>query len=136
MSIHMSACGVICSECPAYRAREANDPAERARVAQAWHELFDLSFTADQIPCGGCLGPHEDVFCTSRECAARRCCLARGLASCAECPDRPCPHLERAQSNWDGLESRAESLPVAVFREFFLPYCHARDRVPSEGARP
>ena len=130
MTIHMSACGVICSACPAYLAGQSNDPADRERVATAWHEIYGLNFGPEAIACGGCLGSDEAVFCTSLKCSARRCCRSRDLASCAECADRPCADLERAQSNWDGLEEKAKSLPESTFKEFVLPYCHARRRVP------
>lgn len=130
MPIQMSACGVICSECPAYVAAQSPDPAARARVAAAWHELYGLNFGPEVITCGGCHGSDEALFFTSGKCAARRCCRSRGLAHCAACADRPCTDLERAQSNWDGLEERAATLPEAVFREFVQPYCGARRRVP------
>ena len=136
MTIHMSACGVICSECPAFLAGQAKDPAARARVAAAWHELYELDFGPELISCGGCLGADEDLFFTSRKCAARRCCRSRGWDSCAGCADRPCADLERAQSIWDGLEERAKTLPEPVFREFVLPYCHARRRVPGKPDLP
>jgi hypothetical protein len=130
MIIHMSACGVICSACPAYLAGQSNDPAGRERVAAAWHEIYGLNFGPEAIACGGCLGSDEAVFCTSRKCSARRCCRLRGLASCAACADRPCADLERAQSIWDGLEEKAKTLPESAFKEFVLPYCHARQHVP------
>lgn len=136
MTIHLSACGVICSECPAFLAGQAKDPAVRERVAAAWHELYGLNFGPEVISCGGCLRRDEDLFFTSRNCSARRCCRSRDLASCAECADRPCVDLERAQSVWDGLEERAMTLPEPVFREFVLPYCHARRRVPGTPDAP
>ncbi len=130
MTIHMSACGVICAECPAYLAGQSNDPAVRERVVAAWHEIYGLNFGPEMISCGGCLGSDEAVFFTSRKCSARRCCRSRGLANCAACADRPCTDLERAQSVWDGLDERARTLPESAFNEFVRPYCHARQRVP------
>ena len=129
--MQMSACGVICSDCPAYVAGQAGIPAARARVAAAWHELYGLSFGPDVITCGGCRGSDDALFFTSRNCAARRCCRTRGFASCAACARRPCADLERAQSVWDGLDERAATLPAPVFREFVQPYCGARQRVPA-----
>ena len=136
MTIHLSACGVICSECPAFLAGQAKDPAVRERVAAAWHELYELNFGPEAISCGGCQGSDEALFFTSRNCSARRCCRSRDLASCAKCADRPCADLERAQSVWDGLEERAKTLPESVFREFVLPYCRARERVPATPDAP
>ena len=134
--MQLSACGVICSECPAYVAGHAAGPGARQRVAAAWHELYALEFGPEVIACGGCLGPDEDLFFTSRACAARRCCRSRQLSSCAACASRPCADLERAQSVWDGLEERAATLPAPVFREFVQPYCGARRRGPGRPAAP
>lgn len=136
MMLHRSACGVTCSECPAFLAGQAKDPAVRERVAAAWHALYQLDFEPEVISCGGCLGRDEDLFFASRNCPARRCCRSRSLASCAECADRPCTDLERAQSVWGGLAARAKTLPEPVFREFVQPYCHARERVPGTRNAP
>ncbi|HTT57912.1 MAG TPA: DUF3795 domain-containing protein [Opitutaceae bacterium] len=62
MDVQLSACGVICSECPAFVAGHSADPAARARVAAAWHDLYGLNFDPEAISCGGCFGPDEAVF--------------------------------------------------------------------------
>ena len=128
----MSACGVLCSECPAYRAREKG-PAHQRRTAEAWRSIYGLSEGAEDISCGGCLGRDDELFHTSVRCKARRCCRSRGFATCAACAIRPCSDLERAQSVWDGVPDLARTLSAADFATYGAPYCGHRERL--EAAR-
>ena len=124
----MSACGVLCSECPAYRAGAKGIAHQRA-TAEAWARIYGLSETAERISCGGCLGPDDEVFHTSRKCTARSCCRAKGLSSCADCATIPCEDLERAQSVWDEVPRLASSLSAAEFAAYARPYCGHRERL-------
>ncbi len=112
MARMMSVCGVLCSECPAYLA-VSKGAAYQRRTADAWRRIYGLSETAGNISCGGCLGPDDQLFHTSRSCKARRCCRDKGLTSCAACPNVSCEDLERAQSVWDGVPNPASALSGA-----------------------
>ena len=105
----MSACGVLCSECPAFHAADRGTDWQR-RTAEAWRRIYHLNETPQRISCSGCLGPDGELFHTSRQCRARRCCIARGYQSCAECPEERCPDLARAQAVWDDVPEVAETL--------------------------
>src|SRR5512135_816697 len=105
----MSACGVMCSECPAYRAAEKGR-AHQERTAASWRRIYHLRERPEDIACGGCLGPDEKLFHTSVGCQARRCCTAKGFVSCAECADTACAHLEKAQAIWDDVPSLRATL--------------------------
>ncbi len=37
----IGACGLVCSECDAYKATQANDPATIAKTAQEWSKTFN-----------------------------------------------------------------------------------------------
>jgi hypothetical protein len=141
----ISVCGVICSDCPAFDGA-AKGPAHQQRTVEAWSRIYALSETAEHIACAGCLGPDDDLFYTSRNCVARRCCLARGYGSCAQCPAasgardlampagsrfaRPdCPDLEKAQSAWDEVPGLIDRLSAADFKEYARPYCDHRVRL-------
>ena len=128
MNPAMSACGVLCSECPAYLAA-AKGEAHQQRTAEAWHRIYGLNEPAANISCGGCLGRDEEVFHTSRTCRARRCCRLKGFASCAECSMESCPDLERAQSMWDGVPELANALSAEDFTAYARPYCDHRQRL-------
>jgi hypothetical protein len=132
MTFMMSACGVLCSECPAFGAG-ARSEAERRQTAEAWRRIYAVDEEPERITCGGCLGPDDQLFHTSVRCAARRCCLGKGLASCAACPVRPCALLERAQSTWDEVPDIGANLAQAEFDRYARPYCGHRERL--EAAR-
>lgn len=124
----MSACGVWCSACPAFQGR-AKGPVHQKRTADAWQRIYSLSEAPENISCGGCLGPDEQLFHGSRTCAARRCCRDHLLHSCGECPKRPCEDLERAQALWDGVPQLASTLSHGDFLTYAQPYCGHRRRI-------
>lgn len=124
----MSACGVWCSECPAYHAG-AKGRAYQQRTSDAWRRIYDLHEPPETITCGGCLGRDEDLFHASRPCRARHCCLWNGFTSCAECPQSSCVDLDRAQSIWDSVPALEAQLSRAEFVRYARPYCGHRRRI-------
>jgi len=127
----MSACGVLCSDCPAYLGASRGIEHQR-RTAEAWTRIYGRQETPEKLTCAGCLGPDETVFYTSVNCKARRCCRSKGFSSCAECPLETCPDLEKAQSVWDGVPALVESLSPADFDTYARPYCGHRKRLAAE----
>jgi hypothetical protein len=131
----MSVCGVLCSECPAFGGA-AKGLAHQRRTVEAWRRIYGLSETPRRITCGGCLGPDEELFHTSRNCAARRCCRRKVLSSCAQCPREACSDLERAQSVWDEVPQEEARLSAADFAAYARPYCGHRERLAALRASP
>jgi hypothetical protein len=128
MNEMMSACGVMCSQCPAYQATSMGIGHQRT-TAEAWHRIYGLDEAPENISCGGCLGSDADLFHTSRSCAARRCCQGHGLNSCAECPDESCDDLEKAQAVWDEVPQIGAGLARGDFDMYARPYCDHRERL-------
>ena len=124
----MSACGVVCSECPAYLGA-AKGLIHQQRTAEAWQRIYGVGESAEQITCCGCPGTDEAVFHTSRDCSVRRCCLSKGMGSCAECPLDRCENLEKAQSVWDEVPDLIDSLSPLDFAAYARPYCDHRKRL-------
>ena len=124
----MSACGVMCSECPAYLAASKGLSFQQ-QVVEAWRRIYGLNEIAANISCGGCLGSDEHLFHTSRRCKARRCCRSKGLKSCAECHKERCEDLEKAQSVWDEVPNIGSNLSQADFDRYARPYCGHRERL-------
>ncbi len=87
MSQLIAVCGLICSDCSAYLATQANDPAAIERVAAQWRQEYNApNITVAGIPCDGCVPEGRKCFhCT--ECQLRACGLAHGVANCAYCAD-------------------------------------------------
>jgi hypothetical protein len=125
----MSACGVLCSGCAAYRG-DAKGVEHQNRTVAAWRRIYRMNEAAEHIACGGCLGPDEKVFHSSLRCKARTCCRAKGFSSCAECEKAgSCPMLEKAQSVWDGVPKIAAALSPADLEAYAKPYLGHRDRL-------
>ncbi len=128
----MSACGVLCSDCPAYTAASQGSDYQK-QVVEAWERIYGLKEVPEHISCGGCLRTDEDLFYTSRNCQARWCCRSKGLKSCAEYQIEACPDLERAQAVWDDVPMLGNKLSPSDFDIYARPYCGHRARL--EAAR-
>jgi hypothetical protein len=124
----MSACGVMCSGCAAYRGKEKGLE-HRKRTVAAWRRIYGLKEIPEHIACAGCLAPDDQVFHSSVRCKARQCCRARGFASCADCGVESCPKLEKAQSVWDGVPEIAKTLSADDIAAYARPYVGHRSRL-------
>jgi len=124
----MAACGVLCSDCPAFHGAEKGAQHQQ-KTAAAWHRIYGLNEPPGNISCGGCLGPDAELFHTSRSCEARRCCLRKGLDSCGQCPEIGCALLEKAQAQWDGVPAIGKKLSRGDFACYAKPYCNHRRRL-------
>ena len=88
-------CGLVCSDCPAYVATQANDRDALERVAAQWREEFNApNITPESVICDGCLGTQGHKFTHCFECDIRACAMDRNLANCAHCADFACDKLE------------------------------------------
>ena len=128
MARMMSACGVLCSDCPAYLGDVKGVAHQQCTVA-AWKRIYGLNESVENIACGGCLAPDDQLFHTCRTCKARHCCRSKGFSTCAECPVERCPDLEKAQSVWDGVPDLAKTLSREDFVTYAQPYCDHRHRL-------
>jgi len=88
-------CGLVCTDCPAYIATQADDRGALEQVAAQWREAYNApDISADSIMCDGCLGSDGRYCSHCFECEMRACGVARGVANCAHCPDYACEKLE------------------------------------------
>lgn len=88
-------CGLVCSECDAYLATQANDLEALERLAQQWQQEFGLEdVNAEATMCDGCLTEtgRQVGYCST--CEIRACNLERGVVNCAHCADYACQKLE------------------------------------------
>jgi hypothetical protein len=90
----IAACGLICSECPAYIATQKNDDALRAETARKWSEMFKSDIKPTDINCDGCPGDSGRLFNYCSTCAIRKCAREKKLATCASCPEYSCQKLD------------------------------------------
>ena len=88
-------CGIVCTECDAYKATRTNDPAILEKVAAEWREQFDPNITAADVACDGCLATSETLCSHCAVCSVRACGKERGVVNCAHCADYAgCEKLE------------------------------------------
>jgi len=88
-------CGLDCETCDARIATINNDDKLRAKTAAKWCQLNNTdAIKQEHINCLGCMSDGiKTVFCTSM-CSVRKCCLAKGFSTCAQCDDkRTCKDL-------------------------------------------
>jgi hypothetical protein len=84
-------CGLVCSECPAYIATQADDLAAKEIVLEKWRiEYNHPGMTIADVTCDGCatvggrLGGHPPV------CSIRVCAKERAVRHCGACSDYAC----------------------------------------------
>ena len=88
-------CGLVCTECPAYVATQADDREALERVAAQWREEYNApQLTVESVVCDGCLGEEGRKCGHCSECKIRACAVARGVVNCAHCADYACETLE------------------------------------------
>jgi len=86
-------CGLICTECPGFLATQADDDAQRAKVAEMWSQEYGGQVKPEDINCDGCLsetGPHIGHWDT---CDTRKCAQEKGVENCAHCDYYACEYL-------------------------------------------
>jgi hypothetical protein len=94
METILAVCGLVCTDCPAYQATQANDQAWLEQVATQWREEFQApNITAEYARCNGCLAQDAKLCGHCSECNVRLCAVERGLENCGLCPDYGCEKI-------------------------------------------
>jgi hypothetical protein len=104
-------CGLVCTDCEAYIATQANDLAALERMAARAREQFNNpDLTVESAMCDGCLSDSERLCGYCFECQVRACGLGRGVVNCAHCANYACGKLEgffdmapHARATLDGI---------------------------------
>ncbi len=91
----ISMCGLVCSDCGAYIATQADDDEKRKKVAEEWSKAYQVELKPEDIRCDGCTSGSERIFNYPRVCEIRACGIKRGLQNCARCPDYACEKLDK-----------------------------------------
>ncbi|MCF7858158.1 MAG: DUF3795 domain-containing protein [Candidatus Cloacimonetes bacterium] len=88
----IAACGLICSECNAYKATINDDMNLREKTAEFWSTIYGSDIATEDINCLGCL-TDGIKFSHCKFCEIRKCCEIKGLPNCAHCPEYSCDKL-------------------------------------------
>ena len=86
-------CGIDCTDCPAYIAKQTDDDDLRAITAEKWSSP-DFPVSPEDINCGGCKTCEEELSVVTKPCTLRPCAQQRNVETCAHCPDFICEILE------------------------------------------
>ena len=88
----LGCCGIVCSECGAFKATKTNDVALAEKTAAEWSKQFNVAVKVENVWCDGCTEAGRK--CTHcGECEIRACATGRKLAHCGLCADYPCKAL-------------------------------------------
>jgi hypothetical protein len=92
-------CGIVCSDCPTYKATQANDDKLREETAKKWSEMFHADIKPADINCDGCPTGSTRLFSYCALCEIRKCAREKGVENCAACADYPCAKLSAFLKN-------------------------------------
>ena len=99
-------CGIVCSDCPTYKATQIDDDAERKRVAELWTEQYGAEHKPEDVNCDGCLSQDKKLIKFCHKCEVRACGLKHTIENCGYCDEYPCEKLTRL---WDFLGAGKEA---------------------------
>lgn len=91
----IAACGLICSDCEAYKATQANDIEEMKKIAAKWEQQFGGTISPDAIWCDGCMVDSNRKCGHCAECDVRACVRQHNLSNCAGCSDYGCETITK-----------------------------------------
>lgn len=103
-------CGIVCTDCPAYKATKANDDKARAKIAEEWSKEYQHPFKAQDINCNGCLAAGEVQVGYCSVCEIRKCGSGREILNCAYCVDYPCGRLNDFHARAAEAKAKLESI--------------------------
>jgi hypothetical protein len=93
MEKQIAYCGLICTDCLAYIATQADDDKQRKEVAEKWTKEYKHDFKPEDINCDGCLSETGKVFNYCTVCEVRKCGREKHVINCAYCGDYICEKL-------------------------------------------
>ena len=83
-------CGLVCTDCKAYTATQAEDLVALEKMAAQASSEFGMEMTIADAMCDGCLATTGRQIGYCHECAVRTCAVAKNVESCAHCESYVC----------------------------------------------
>jgi hypothetical protein len=104
-------CGLDCGECEAYVATQKNDRAGLDAVAKKWAAQFGgKDLEGDACVCDGCSTGRRVSTAHAVTCGIRVCASARGVVTCAHCPDYACATVQQFFAFAPVLKEKLEAI--------------------------
>lgn len=108
-------CGLVCTDCQAYIATQANDFEALQRLAERARDEFGVEdATAESSECDGCLTNDGRQIGYCATCEIRACAIERGIANCAYCGEYACETLEGILTRAAGARAVLEEIRAAT----------------------
>jgi len=86
-------CGLVCTDCDAYVATQAEDMEALTRIAKSASEQLGVEMMAADAMCDGCLSTTGRQIGYCHSCKIRQCAKAKHVENCAHCESYPCDTL-------------------------------------------
>jgi hypothetical protein len=103
-------CGIVCTECPAYKATKNNDNKARAKTAEEWSKAYQTPLKTEDINCDGCLAAGDVHIGYCSVCEIRKCGSDREVLNCAYCLEYPCGRLSDFHARVPEARAKLESI--------------------------
>jgi len=103
-------CGLVCTECPAYKATQQNDNKARAKIAEEWSKQYQHSLKTEDINCNGCLALDDVQIGYCRVCEIRKCGSDKQVFNCGYCVDYPCDKLSNFHTKVVEAKAKLEAI--------------------------
>jgi len=87
-------CGLICTECDAFIATQAENMEALERMAKEATKQLGAEMTVADAMCDGCRAATGRQIGYCHECAIRLCGVQKHIDNCAHCGDYPCEKIE------------------------------------------
>jgi hypothetical protein len=103
-------CGLVCTECPTYKATQKNDNKARAKIAEEWSRQYQHTFKTEDINCNGCLAVGSIQIGYCKVCEIRKCGSDRKVLNCAYCVEYPCDKLNNFHTRVVEAKAKLEAI--------------------------
>ena len=87
-------CGIVCTDCEAYIATQAEDMEALERMAKAASEQLNMEMTVADAMCDGCKATTGRQIGYCHQCAVRTCAVQKHVETCAHCTDFACETVD------------------------------------------
>ena len=87
-------CGIVCTDCDALKATQAEDMDALEAMAKKASEEFGMEMTVADAMCDGCLSTTWRQIGYCHECAIRLCAVPKHVENCAHCDEFACDKVE------------------------------------------
>ena len=103
-------CGLVCTDCDAFKATQENDDNLRKQVAEQWTKEYKHPFKPEDINCDGCLPKTAKNFGHPNVCPVRKCGQEKGVLNCAYCEDYACEELNKYFEMFPEMKANLEEI--------------------------